>query len=123
MDTLSADLACGFTVALTSLPQYVAYAELVYVPGAKGIMLAGFPLFAYALGSPHKWLAVGFTSLTCMMAAADLDAEATIREVGQGQYEMRLALYSGLIGLASLLLAAIGAGDLATRIPSPVLGG
>lgn len=120
---MSADAICGFTVALTSLPQYVAYAELAAVPGAKGIMLAGFPLFIYSFGSGSKWLAVGFTSLTALMAAADLDAENLVKEIGQEQYELRLALYSGLIGVMSLLLAAVGAGKVASKIPSSVLNG
>ena len=115
--TLQADLLCGFTVALTSVPQYVAYSELAGLPGAAGIACAGPPLAAYARVSGAPWLAVGVSSISALMAAADLGAERVKAEHGADEYGARVALYSGLVGACSLPLAARGAGALASRIP------
>lgn len=40
------DVVAGITVAVTSLPQYIAYAELAQLSGFRGIVASGPPLIA-----------------------------------------------------------------------------
>ena len=62
------DLIAGVTLALTSIPQAVAYAELSGVAGWRGLATMGFPCMAYALVTGSPWASIGVTSITALMA-------------------------------------------------------
>ena len=65
----------------------------------------------------------GVTSITALMAKSDLDGESFVNEHGEEKYVELVAAYSLWIGLASIILAVVGFGKLAERVPGPVRHG
>ncbi|KAH8080344.1 secondary active sulfate transmembrane transporter [Aureococcus anophagefferens] len=78
---LARDGIAGITLALTSIPQAVAYAELSGVAGWRGLATMGFPCMAYALVTGSPWASIGVTSITALMARTALaDAHEALDE-------------------------------------------
>ena len=77
----------------------------------------------HGMGTGVKWLASGTTSLTAAATAVDLEADAYTEKHGMDAYVQLCCLYSLMVAIASLLLAATGLGALAKRIPKPVVAG
>lgn len=65
----------------------------------------------------------GVTSITALMAKTDLDGEVYVAEYGEEEYVKLVAAYSFYIGLASVLLALVGFGKLAQKVPKTVRSG
>jgi hypothetical protein len=65
----------------------------------------------------------GVTSITALMAKTDLDGEVYVAEYGEEEYVKLVAAYSLYIGLASVLLALVGFGKLAQKVPKTVRSG
>ena len=116
------DLIAGVTLALTSIPQAVAYAELSGVAGWRGLATMGFPCMAYALVTGSPWASIGVTSITALMAKTALaEAHETLDEAA---YVRVYAAYACAVAVASVALAAGGAGRVAVaRIPASVKAG
>jgi len=110
-------------MAATSVPQLIAYAETVGYAGYRGLSTAGPPLFAYGLATGGPFMNAGVTSITALMAKADLDGESYVAKYGEEDYVLLVSVYSMYIGLASVVLAVIGFGSLAKSIPKPVRAG
>lgn len=117
------DVVAGVTVAATSLPQYIAYAELAGLAGHRGLITSGPPIVAFALITGSPCLCVGVTSITALMAHATLRGAEYKEQYGQEAWEDLLGAYAMVVGLASLILAVTGAGKLASYIPPPVKNG
>lgn len=117
------DAVAGATVALTSLPQYIAYAELAGLSGMHGLRTSGQPLIAFALltGSPE--LSIGVTSITAIMAHSSLQGADFRAAHGDEAWMNLLGAFSVLVGLASVLLAASKATALVKFIPKCVISG
>ena len=56
------DVIAGVTLALTSIPQAVAYAEVSGVAGWRGLATMGFPCVAFAAATGSPWASIGVTS-------------------------------------------------------------
>ena len=110
-------------MAATSVPQLIAYAETVGYAGWRGLATAGPPLVAWGLTTGSPYMNAGVTSITALMAKSDLDGEAYVQEYGEEAYVQLVAAYSLYIGLASMLLAVVGFGRLATSVPATVRRG
>ena len=65
----------------------------------------------------------GVTSLTAVMAKTDLGGEAYIAQYGEEEYVRLVSVYSLYIGAASIVMACIGFGALAQKVPSAVKTG
>lgn len=65
----------------------------------------------------------GVTSITALMAKTDLDGEVYVAEYGEEEYVKLVAAYSLYIGIASVLLALVGFGKLAQKVPKTVRSG
>eukprot|EP00434_Breviolum_minutum_P009546 symbB.v1.2.008404.t1/scaffold526.1/size209645/5 len=117
------DVVAGITVAVTSLPQYIAYAELAQLSGFRGIVASGPPLVAFAFLTGNPCLNIGVTSITALMATADLKGAEYREAYGEAAWSQILGTYSMMIGVASIALACLGAGRLVKHIPSPVKAG
>jgi len=117
------DVFSGLIMAATSVPQLIAYAETVGLAGHRGLSTAGPPLFAYGLATGGPFMNAGVTSITALMAKADLDGEAYVAEYGEEEYVMLVSAYSLYIGIASSVLAVVGFGALAKSVPKPVRTG
>lgn len=65
----------------------------------------------------------GVTSLTAVMAKTDLNGEAYIAKYGEEEYVRLVSAYSLYIGAASIVMACVGFGALAQKVPSAVKTG
>lgn len=117
------DVVAGVTVAVTSLPQYIAYAELAGLHGHKGIIASAPPLVVFATITASPCLSLGVTSITAIMANANLRGAEYREAKGDAAWMDLLGAYSLLVGLASILLAFVGAAKLTAYIPKPVKDG
>jgi len=120
---LAQDLQAGITVTIVSIPTSVAYADLAGLYGINGLTRIGPALFVHGLLSGVKWLATGMTSLTAISVVTDLNSEAFKAEHGFAAYEKLVFLYALVIGVVSLVMAALQLGSLAKKIPKPVMSG
>lgn len=110
-------------MAATSVPQLIAYAETSGYAGYRGLTTAGPPLLAWGLVTGSPFMNSGVTSITALMAKSDLDGESFVSEHGEEKYVELVAAYSMWVGLASVLLAVVGFGNLAQGVPKPVRTG
>jgi MFS superfamily sulfate permease-like transporter len=113
----------GAIMAATSIPQLIAYAETVGYAGYRGLATAGPPLLAWGLVTGSPFMNAGVTSLTALMAKSDLNGDQYVLEHGEEAYVPLVAAYSLWIGTMSFILAFLGFGKLAGKVPKPVLNG
>lgn len=110
-------------MAGTSVPQLVAYAETVGYAGYRGLATSGPSLLAFAFVTGSPWMNCGVTSLTALMAKADLKGDEYVNEFGEEKYVELVSSYSLYVGLASFFLALVGFGKLASKVPKTVRAG
>lgn len=121
--SLVRDVLSGLIMAATSIPQLVAYAETVGYASFRGLSTAGPPLLAWGLVTGSPFMNAGVTSLTALMAKADLDGEVFVQQNGEALYVNLVAAYSFWIGVASVVLALVGFGRVAQAVPKVVRQG
>lgn len=117
------DFISGSIMAATSVPQLIAYAETVGYAGYRGLATAGPPLLAWGLTTGSPYMNAGVTSITALMAKSDLNGEAYLQDHGEEAYVTLVAAYAFYVGLASVVLALVGFGRLASYAPKPVRSG
>mmetsp|Transcript_51563 Transcript_51563/g.116216 ORF Transcript_51563/g.116216 Transcript_51563/m.116216 type:complete len:453 (-) Transcript_51563:30-1388(-) len=117
------DIVAGVTVASTSLPQYIAYAELAGLPGHKGLSTSGPPVMAFSFFTDSPTLCVGVTSITALMSHSALRGAEYKEAYGDERWADLLGAFSILVGVCSIVLSLAGATRLARRIPDPVKTG
>ena len=78
-------------------------------------------ILIHITGSP--WMNSGVTSLTAVMAKTDLRGEAYVAKYGEKEYVDLVAAYSLYIGVASIVMALLGFGKLAQKVPGAVKAG
>lgn len=117
------DAIAGTIMAATSVPQLVAYAQGVGYASYRGLATAGPSLLAWGLATGNPFMSCGVTSITALMAKADLDGESYVAAHGEEEYVKLVAAYSMWVGLCSALLGIVGFGKLAGMVPSNVRKG
>ena len=117
------DVVSGFIMAATSIPQLIAYAETVGYASYRGLSTAGPPLLAWGVVTGSPFMNAGVTSITAIMAKADLQGETFVQQHGEAAYVELVAAYSFWIGIASLVLAVVGFGRVAQLVPKVVRQG
>lgn len=117
------DVIAGTIMAATSVPQLVAYAQSVGYASYRGLSTAGPLLFAWGLTTGSPFMSCGVTSITALMAKADLDGENFVAEHGEEAYVNLVSAYSIWVGLCSAVLGLIGFGKLASMVPKVVSKG
>lgn len=65
----------------------------------------------------------GVTSLTAVMAKTDLGGEAYVAKYGEKEYVDLVSAYSLYVGVASIIMALVGFGKLASKVPVAVKTG
>ena len=110
-------------MAATSVPQLVAYPQGVGYASYRGLATAGPSLFAWGLATGSPFMSCGVTSITALMAKADLDGESYVSEYGEEEYVKLVAAYSIWVGICSAALGVLGFGKLAGMVPSNVRKG
>mmetsp|Transcript_22344 Transcript_22344/g.27390 ORF Transcript_22344/g.27390 Transcript_22344/m.27390 type:complete len:465 (-) Transcript_22344:1498-2892(-) len=117
------DIIAGTIMAATSVPQLVAYAQGVGYASYRGLATAGPSLMAWGLTTGSPFMSCGVTSITALMAKADLEGESYVAEYGEEEYVKLVAAYSLWVGACSALLGIIGFGKLAGMVPKNVRTG
>mmetsp|Transcript_43178 Transcript_43178/g.101500 ORF Transcript_43178/g.101500 Transcript_43178/m.101500 type:complete len:455 (+) Transcript_43178:113-1477(+) len=117
------DVVAGVTVASTSLPQYIAYAELAGLPGHQGLKTSGPPVMSFAFFTDSPTLCVGVTSITALMAHAALGGAEYREAYGDERWADLLGTFAVLVGICSMVLGLGGATKAAAHIPDPVKTG
>lgn len=117
------DVISGMTVAATSVPQYVAYAEMSDLSGHHGLKSSGPPIIAFAFLTTSPTLCIGVTSITALMAHRTLRGGEYKVIHGEERWMDLLGTFSVLVGICSLLLAVSGAAKLARLVPPSVKSG
>jgi len=117
------DVIAGTIMAATSVPQLVAYAQAVGYASWRGLATAGPSLLAWGFTTGSPFMSCGVTSITALMAKADLDGESYVAEHGEEAYVNLVAAYSLWVGLCSALLGVVGFGKLAGMVPGNVRQG
>jgi len=112
------DVIAGTIMAATSVPQLVAYAQTVGYASYRGLSTAGPCLIIWAIATGSPFMSCGVTSITALMAKADLDGENFMAEFGEEKYVHLVAAYSMWVGLCSAILGLVGFGTVAALTPS-----
>ncbi len=99
---LRGDLLAGVTVAAYLIPQVMAYAQIVGLPPAAGLVAVVGPTLAYAVLGSSRQLSVGPESTTALMTAAALAAVGARGLDGYAALAAALAVVTGLICAARL---------------------
>ena len=107
------DLIAGLTVALTSVPQNMAVAEIANVDSEYALYSAMIGNFVYAVFGTSKDLNVGPTSAVALLILM-------YSEMGHPQYSRILALWTGVV---EILLGLFQMSNLVNYVSSTVLGG
>mmetsp|Transcript_2278 Transcript_2278/g.3486 ORF Transcript_2278/g.3486 Transcript_2278/m.3486 type:complete len:463 (+) Transcript_2278:129-1517(+) len=117
------DVIAGTIMAATSVPQLVAYAQAVGYASWRGLATAGPSLLGWGFTTGSPFMSCGVTSITALMAKADLDGESYVADHGEEAYVKLVAAYSLWVGLCSALLGVVGFGKLAGMVPGNVRQG
>lgn len=117
------DVIAGATVGATSLPQYIAYAELAGLSGLSGLRTSGPPLLGFAVITGSPVLSIGVSAITAIMAHSTLGGAEYREANGEEAWADLLGTFAVLVGLASMVLGLMGATRLVAYIPGPVKTG
>ncbi len=114
------DLVAGVTVAMVLVPQSLAYAEIVGVPPAHGLVAAVVaPIAAYWFASSAA-IQAGPTAMSAVLVFGVLAAQLP---PGTPEYGGAAALLAIMVGLIRVLLGLVRWGALAFALSQPVLRG
>ncbi len=120
VEYLSGDLIAGIVVAITLVPQGMAYALLAGLPPQVGLYASIVPLAIYGLLGSSRALAVGPVAIGSLVVAAGVAPLAGNDAALYVQLALTLALLVGLINVAMGLLRV---GFLVNFLSYPVLVG
>jgi sulfate permease, SulP family len=116
---LRGDILAGITVAAYSIPQCMAYGELVGVPPVVGLWTILSAMFVYTLFGSSRQLSVGPESTTSVMTAA---AIAPLLADGSN-YGVLTATLAILVGTICIVGYVARLGFLANLLSKPILVG
>lgn len=120
LDALPQEIAAGLSIAAVAIPIGLAYAALTGVPLQVGLYASIFPMVAYALFGPSRYLIVGPDTATCLLVGSALTA------LGLHGPEERAAAASALALIAGVgfgLAAVARLGFIANLLSQPILIG
>ena len=114
------ELAAGLSIAAVAIPVSLALAALMGVPPVYGLYASIFPMLAYALFGPSRFMVVGPDTATCLLVASALTSLGWHDPAQRIVAASGLALIAGIgFGLASLARL----GFIANLLSRPILVG
>ncbi|MEQ1715947.1 MAG: sulfate permease [Hyphomicrobium sp.] len=119
-DDLPSDAVAGIVIAITLIPQAMAYATLAGLPPQMGLYTSIFPAIAYAALGSSRILGIGPVAIISLMVGSSL---APFAAVGSPQYVNYAIILSLMSGLFLLLLGVLRAGALTNFMSHPVIAG
>ena len=118
------ELAAGLSIAAVAIPVGLALAALMGLPPVYGLYASIFPMLAYALFGPSRFLIVGPDTATCLVVASALTSLGWHDPAERMMAASGLALIAGVgFGLASLARLGIIANLLSRPILVGYMGG
>lgn len=117
---LPQEVAAGLGVAAVAIPIALAYATLTGVPPVVGLYASIFPMVAYALFGPSRYLIVGPDTATCLLVGSSLAALGLASPEDRAVAASALALIAG-VGFALAAVARLG--FVASLLSRPILVG
>ena len=117
---LAQDLMAGLAVAMLSIPQSLAYAQVAGVPAYLGLYAAFLPTIVGALWGSSALLSSGPAAMSSLFTAAAVGAIVVPQTESYPIYVTLLALLSGLIQVG---LGLARAGFLMNLLSHPVMAG
>lgn len=114
------EVAAGLSVAAVAVPVGLALAALIGVPPVYGLYAGIFPMLAYAMFGPSRYMVVGPDTATCLLVASALTALGWLDPHQRIVAASALALIAGVgFGLASVARL----GFIANLLSRPILVG
>lgn len=117
---LKADAMAGLTVALISVPQAMAYAQLAGLPPYVGLYASFLPVIVAALFGSSRQLSTGPVAMASLMSATAIQPYASQGVEAMIAYSAMLAL---MIGILRLSLGLLRLGVLVDFLSHPVIIG
>lgn len=114
------EIAAGLSVAAVAVPVSLALAALMGVPPVYGLYASIFPMLAYALFGPARYLIVGPDTATCLLVASALTS------LGWQDPDQRIVAASALALIAGVAFGLAGVarlGFIAQLLSRPILVG
>ena len=119
-DDLPGDTIAGTVVAITLIPQAMAYSTLAGLPPQMGLYTGLLPPILYSVFGSSRTLGVGPVAILSLMVGSSLAPIAAAGSPEYASYAILVALMSGLLLLA---LGMLRAGALTNFISHPVIAG
>ncbi len=117
---LKADAMAGLTVALVSVPQAMAYAQLAGLPPYNGLYASFLPVIVAALFGSSRQLSSGPVAMASLMSAAAVQPYAALGPEALVAYSAILAI---MIGIFRLSLGLLRLGFIVDFLSHPVVLG
>lgn len=117
---LTSDLMAAVIVTIMLIPQSLAYAMLAGLPPVVGLYASILPLFAYAVFSTSRTLAVGPVAVVSLMTAS---AAGAVAAPGTAEYWEAAITLAALSGVMLVVLGLLRLGFLANLLSHPVISG
>jgi sulfate permease, SulP family len=119
-DALPREIAAGLSIAAVAIPIALAYAALTGVPLQVGLYASIFPMVAYALFGPSRYLIVGPDTATCLLVGSALTSLGMHDPQERAAAAGALALIAG-VGFGLAAVARLG--FIANLLSRPILVG
>lgn len=114
------DVLAGFSVALITVPQVLAYAELAGMPAYTGLYAAALPLLAAAFFLSSPYIQAGPVATTALLTLGILSQLAVPQSP---EYVALAALLAIVVGAMRVLIGVFRLGVIAYLLSQPVLRG
>jgi SulP family sulfate permease len=117
---LKPNIVAGFSVAVLTIPQAVAYATLAGLPPQYGLYAATFPSLIAAIAGSSNFLVTGPAALTSLLTFTSLSLLFT---PFSSDYIGAAVLLAAMVGIIHLILTVFNLGALIKFISQPVILG
>lgn len=118
--SLKNDILAGITVAMTVIPQGMAYAGIAELPAVYGLYCGMIPPFFYTFFGTSRVLIVGPVAVLSLLLLDSLKGEASLSD---SEYFAHIFMVSFISGLFQILLGICHVGFLTNLISHPVIAG
>jgi sulfate permease, SulP family len=119
-ESLRLDAVAGLTVAVTLIPQGMAYAALAGMPPITGLYAALGALFVYAFLGTSSHLAMGPAALVALVTASGLDPVAG---GDPARYALLAASLAVAVGVIQVVMGGLRLGAVVRFVSHPVIAG
>lgn len=117
---LAGDLIAGTVVAITLIPQAMAYSNLAGLPPKLGLYSSIIGLFIFCIFSTSRFLSIGPVAIISILTAAGI---SQIAQQGTSEYISLAITLALLVGIIQFVLGFFQLGFIVNFISHPVISG